>query len=337
MSDSTTPCTFGLNVAHRPWLRHLRVCDWFFLVYLVATGLLVAVRWPAVEYPTAMLLLRALAVAIIMVSVRRAAETRAWGWRLVRDLYMPWVMGWLYVETGTLNKLIIHDPIDQLLAIADHAIFGYQPALEFYYAFSHPLISEFLNFSYFSYYMIFLGSWVLLWFRRQRASQFFYQEYLFLTALVMVPCYFWYVAVPTWGPQYVFAEHHSRDNFTGYLFKWALDFILHTGERPTGAFPSSHTALSVAVLFLLWRRHRPTFWVAIVPFTGLWISTVYIQAHFFVDIVAGVAVGALAGVMYPRLQRKWQDRGMAEEILPRDDDPVVRNEVGLNIRTEPGG
>ncbi|MBI5154429.1 phosphatase PAP2 family protein [Candidatus Poribacteria bacterium] len=324
-----TSGAFGVDFSRHPWLRHLRVCDWLFLFYLVATGLLILPNAGRLEHPYLMLAGRVTAILVALASVRRAAETKHAGWRFVRDAYIPVIMGWLYVETGTLNTLSSVGSEDKYLARADEAIFGFQPSLRFYHAFPNPPFSEFLNFCYFSYYFIFLGSFVLFWFRTQRESQWLYQRYLFLAALVMVPCYLFYVAVPTWGPQYIYADVHSRDNFSGYFFKWALDYVLERGERPTGAFPSSHTALSAAFLVLLWRWSRRWFWISLVPFIGLWFSTVYIQAHFAVDILAGLPLGFAVGLVAEYLEQRWRDPALEETTLARPDDPVVRNPVPI--------
>ncbi|MCB2155948.1 phosphatase PAP2 family protein [bacterium] len=316
---------FGTDLTRYPWLRHVRVCDWLFIAYMVATGVLILFSVDRLELWWAMLGGRILTIGIVLLAVRRAAETKHWAWRFVRDAYMPIIMAWLYVETGSLNSLIIHDPVDELLSHADEVIFGFQPAKQFYLAFPQAWLSEILNFCYFSYYFIFIGAFVLFWFRTSHRSQFSYQRYLFLTALVMVPCYAWYTMVPTWGPQYVWHELHSRDNFAGYIFKWALDYVLARGERPTGAFPSSHTALSAGFLVLLWRESRPWFWAALPTFIGLWFSTVYIQAHFAIDIIVGIPLGLAAGFAARPLQRRWTDPGLEQEILALPDDPLVKN------------
>ena len=38
---------------------------------------------------------------------------------------------------------------------------------------------------------------------------------------------------------------------------------------------------------------------------SLWVSVVYLRHHWFVDIFAGLAVGALANWLAPILRQRW--------------------------------
>ena len=60
------------------------------------------------------------------------------------------------------------------------------------------------------------------------------------------------------------------------------------GERPTAAFPSSHVSISTICILLLWRVHsRRLFWCLLPIYIFLCLATVYIQAHYVIDALAG--------------------------------------------------
>jgi membrane-associated phospholipid phosphatase len=59
-------------------------------------------------------------------------------------------------------------------------------------------------------------------------------------------------------------------------------------------FPSVHLAATLYLLLFDWRHGRRRFWVYLLPCVVLWWSTMYLRFHYFVDLLAGVAV-ALAG------------------------------------------
>jgi membrane-associated phospholipid phosphatase len=42
------------------------------------------------------------------------------------------------------------------------------------------------------------------------------------------------------------------------------------------------------------RWNRPRFWFCLLPCVGIWISTIYLRYHYFVDVLAGTAVAAIA-------------------------------------------
>ena len=59
-------------------------------------------------------------------------------------------------------------------------------------------------------------------------------------------------------------------------------------------FPSLHCAVSSYILFFDRRHRRWRFWLYLVPCVGLWVSTLYLRYHYFVDLVAGFALSAAA-------------------------------------------
>ena len=61
------------------------------------------------------------------------------------------------------------------------------------------------------------------------------------------------------------------------------------GERPTAAFPSSHVGISTICMFLVWHTRNYKLLMVLAPFYFfLCCATVYIQAHYLIDAIAGV-------------------------------------------------
>ena len=66
------------------------------------------------------------------------------------------------------------------------------------------------------------------------------------------------------------------------------------GERPTAAFPSSHVGITTVLVLLAWHTgNRKFFWLLVPFFTLMFFATVYIQAHYAIDAIAGLFTGAL--------------------------------------------
>ncbi|GAI04376.1 unnamed protein product, partial [marine sediment metagenome] len=85
------------------------------------------------------------------------------------------------------------------------------------------------------------------------------------------------------------------------------------------AFPSSHVALALISFILNWRYNRYLV-PAYLPLTILlFISTVYLYAHYFIDIPAGIVAGILLYLLVPLLLKPAKhlaarvDRFLAEK------------------------
>ena len=74
------------------------------------------------------------------------------------------------------------------------------------------------------------------------------------------------------------------------LFYRLVEDAKATGERPTAAFPSSHVGVSTVCMLLAWHSgSRKMFWGFLPVYLFLCMATVYIQAHYLVDALAGFA------------------------------------------------
>jgi len=71
-------------------------------------------------------------------------------------------------------------------------------------------------------------------------------------------------------------------------------------------FPSFHTSLGVTLALVAWHTGRTRF-ALLMTFLGAAnaLSTLYLGIHWFVDVVAGVAVGLLAYGLARLLSRRW--------------------------------
>ena len=90
-----------------------------------------------------------------------------------------------------------------------------------------------------------------------------------------------------------FATHREALTSPGYrdgvFYKMVAD-AHEAGERPTAAFPSSHVGISTILLLLVWRARSRRLLLALLPlYVLLCLSTVYIYAHYAIDVFAGWA------------------------------------------------
>ncbi len=211
--------------------------------------------------------------------------------RFVRTFYVHAFYGPYFAEVILLSQAVWGPlSLDGLLAGLEEAVFGFQPALAFSEALSHlPWVNELLFFGYFSYYLILTtGFWIMFlrgWDEAARRA-------VFITITAFALLYVWYVFFPVQGPKYFF-ESLNRSwygEFEGYLFVPLMRAVFDRMTLAGAAFPSSHVAIGLIAIVLL-RPHLPRlFRLYLALFVLLCVSTVYIYAHYALDVVAGLVV-----------------------------------------------
>jgi membrane-associated phospholipid phosphatase len=186
-----------------------------------------------------------------------------------------------YGETAALNQFLL-PYLDVYFVKIEALIFHSQPSILFSSTFSSVVMVELMNMGYFSYYLIIISFPILVMIFYPQL----FQKVLFYLMTSFYLYYLIFILLPVAGPQYYFSS-----DFTGLpegvFFQKIIAIIQHTGEVPTGAFPSSHVGITFIVLMMSYRISKNYFFI-ILPFTILlFASTVYIKAHYLVDVIAG--------------------------------------------------
>jgi hypothetical protein len=132
------------------------------------------------------------------------------------------------------------------------------------------------------------------------------REYLSVVMTALLLSYLGYFLVPAIGP------HHFYQPRPAQLDGWLLgrkmhEAILAAEWRTPDAFPSGHALLSMVVITMSWRLHRPSFRWVLAPAIGCIVATVALRYHYVVDVVASAAIfpGTVgAGIVFNR----WWER-----------------------------
>ena len=201
--------------------------------------------------------------------------------QLLQNILVFALMTFLYKETAMLNTLIF-PKIDEFLSNLDQNIFKFQPSIEFSKHFNSLFFSELFYFGYFCYYLlplVVLG--ILYKFLPQKIEEF---GFILITSFLLY--YFIFIIIPAEGPQFYFTFPDNYIEAQG-IFGNLVKLIQKNGEAPTAAFPSSHVGISWIVIFWLYQNLRKSVKYFLPFVILLMFSTVYIKAHYFVDVVAG--------------------------------------------------
>ena len=201
--------------------------------------------------------------------------------QLLQNILFFALMTFLYKETAMLNTLIF-PKIDEFLSNLDQTIFNFQPSIEFSKHFNSLFFSELFYFGYFCYYLLPLVVFGILYkFLPQKIEEF---GFILITSFLLY--YFIFIIIPAEGPQFYFTFPDNYIEAQG-IFGNAIKLIQKNGEAPTAAFPSSHVGISWIVIFWLYQNFRKSVKYFLPFVILLMFSTVYIKAHYFVDVVAG--------------------------------------------------
>lgn len=310
--------------------QHRRPYDWFAIIYALASAwypLLNPVCFDVVQDPGALhtptghLVLHLLLAALIYLVPPLLRQRVGVAGRVIGLIYLPLMFGQFYGELEYLGVVFrsYGDSFDPLLIDIEQAVFGLQPSLEWSRAWPWPWLLEIMEFAYFSYYFFSAIGLALIWLasgrptpQRWRLSERMIGD----LGAVMLTCYAWYTFFPVWGPKYFgylgIAGPLESEGLNGWIFTDIMRWIHAHGALHGAAFPSSHVAGSMVSWWWGWKvapRHRA--W-----FTVLWgllcLSIVYCRYHYVIDLVCGVAWGAL--IIW--LQARFGEAAADDDVAP---------------------
>lgn len=205
--------------------------------------------------------------------------------KLIRKIYPLFLLGYFYKETGYLNN-IIFDYFDPWFVKLEEFLWGFQPSLQFSKLFPEKWFSELMNFGYFFYYLLTLGTALAVYRYKPEKTE----KTVFIIIASFLLYYLFFSFFPVEGPQFYFPEEHAKA-VDGYFFSYLVKMVQAVGETQTGAFPSSHVGMSIVFLLLNYRYARKVFWLILIPVIVLWFATVYIKAHYLIDTLIGFPSG----------------------------------------------
>ena len=255
---------------------------WFsILLYFAIIELVIIFTKPSLFLDWNFILTRIIFVFAFTFSVIIKRKISKNFFQLLQNILVFALMTFLYKETAMLNTLIF-PKIDEFLSNLDQNIFKFQPSIEFSKHFNFLFFSELFYFGYFCYYLLPLVVFGILYkFLPQKIEEF---GFILITSFLLY--YFIFIIIPAEGPQFYFTFPDNYIEAQG-IFGNLVKLIQKNGEAPTAAFPSSHVGISWIVIFWLYQNFRKSVKYFLPFVILLMFSTVYIKAHYFVDVVAG--------------------------------------------------
>jgi membrane-associated phospholipid phosphatase len=303
-----------------PWTgitRSYRFVDYATQVYLLVVGILILFfhndRVPNYQglllaHGTGLLLIHGFVVAN-----SRWPENRFFSF--FRHFYPLILYAFLYRESEQLNLMFVARYLDPGFIGLEEKIFGFQPAVVFMSTFPYPWVSEFFYMSYFSYYVMIAGVGLTLYFKKRGE----FWHFLALLSFVFYGCFLAFMFLPVAGPPAFYMEIPRYldqqqlpyfplafpPSVTSGAFFHIMGFLYRTFETGGGAFPSSHVAAAICVVFLTWRSFPRLRYLILAATVALSFATVYCRYHYAVDVVAGALTAAVLVPLGEWLYRRY--------------------------------
>ncbi|MCF8372653.1 MAG: phosphatase PAP2 family protein [Bacteroidales bacterium] len=265
-------------------MRLLKRIDILFFAYLIISTLLLVLSWDTSIHSFSLIWVRIIILNVLGALIYLDSRITNPVIRLFRLAYPLVLSGYFYSETVFYNKLLF-DNIDPVLINLENALFGFQPSFAFSSQFNSMFFSELMYFAYFSFYLLILGFTFYVFLKKKA----FFEELVFKLSAALYLFYLIFSFVPSAGPQFYFS-YPDNTLPDAWFFDRIMHFIQRMAEQPTGAFPSSHVGVSIIILWLS-KKYAPQFFKVVWPFVVLLIlSTVYIKAHYAVDVIGGLLI-----------------------------------------------
>jgi len=267
-----------------PWRKVLRIVyptDLITLAYIVLTGIFIILSGLKLTDINSHLSARIGFVLIITLFIYLDFQFPNRIFRFLRLFYPLALLGYFYPEVDYMNNVFFHN-MDPQVANLEVTIFGGHPSIWFSEYFPWKWFNDLMNFGYFSYYfLIFIVAYYV--YKNE------YEKFSFVMFIICMSFYIYYfifILFPVAGPQFYLTPPDNQIP-DAYFFREAIKFVHSIGERPAAAFPSSHVGIMCILLYLSFKFARKLFKWLIPIGILLILSTVYIKAHYVIDVIAG--------------------------------------------------
>jgi membrane-associated phospholipid phosphatase len=123
-----------------------------------------------------------------------------------------------------------------------------------------------------------------------------------------IAAYVFFMTYPTIAPR---PEKYTGDGFA----VWGLE-ILYSSDPPYNCFPSLHVAHSFISALTVYRLHRPLGVLSIIFAALVALSTLFTKQHYVVDVIAGIALAAVAYAIFLRGYSRERVSSLDERAAP---------------------
>jgi membrane-associated phospholipid phosphatase len=218
------------------------------------------------------------------------------------------------------HRVVPRDFDSQMIAF-DYTLFGVHPTI-FLSKFLNPYLVDLLELCYASFYWLPV---ILAFFLFSKGRM---REFESAAAAICLGFYLSYIGnllMPVQGPRFTLSSFQTSPVEGMWLGNFIRESLFALEPYKWDCFPSGHTAVTLIVVILSYRYIRWLFWIMLPVAIGLIASTVFLQYHYVVDILAGALLAGIVIIMNDFLQRVWYtDPNRKDESDMRPTEDSVR-------------
>ena len=210
----------------------------------------------------------------------------------------------IYTNMHDMVHLVNPNDVDNKLIVLDDYILGSQPAI-YLEKFISPGLTDFMYFSYSSFLFYILLFTMYLYVRKNYHA---FRETLVSVILTFYIGYVGYVIFPAVGPKFTMA-HLFETSLSGSYITDRLSFLMDyeiSEYTRRDCFPSLHNGVIFLILLFAF-KHQKTYAFIFLPFAiALFISTLYLRYHYFIDMIAGFILATAMFYLGPIINNYWE-------------------------------
>lgn len=203
-------------------------------------------------------------------------------------LFLALAMNVSYEAMAKAVPIVQGTRFDPVLYRIDIAIWGASPNV-WADQFANPVLTELMSACYILFMPLLFFSLLRYLFWRKGLLAQFYAGLFTVYGLGFLG----YLLVPAAGPYLAYPDLFSAPLVGGPITRLNALMVVE-GSNRVDVWPSLHCAVSSFILWFAYRYHRREFWWLLAPVAGLWVSTIYLRYHYFIDIVSGFGLAAFA-------------------------------------------
>jgi membrane-associated phospholipid phosphatase len=223
----------------------------------------------------------------------------------IKNTYPLLFLSFFYTETSYLKNITSVNNLDIYFSRMEQYIWGCQPSLEFYQFMPQDWFNELMNVCYFSYYFLTAVICITLYILEREKSS----KGIFIVVFSFYLYYTIYDFLPVVGPQFYF-DTMNTSNIPPYFFGKIMQYILFNLEEPTGAFPSSHVGIALILSYVAYKDLKKVFYVSFPFILGICFATVYLKAHYLIDVIGAIisvpVLIVISSYVYDKINEKLQ-------------------------------
>lgn len=233
--------------------------------------------------------------------------------KIFRSLYIVPIVFSIYTQVQVYIPFLNPHMYDQVLAGWDRAIFGVNPT-EWLHQFSNPILTEWLQFAYMTYYFMPIVVGVEFIMKNRE------EEFDYLIRNVVLAFYLSYIAylfMPAIGPRFILHDFASLNlELPGILLTEFFRNIVNAGggappgiENPAqfvnrDCMPSGHTWITIVNMYVAFKFNSKYKYIVLIFGLSLIAATVYLRYHYVVDLIVG-AILAYVSIKIEPIIGNW--------------------------------